>query len=268
MNPRSPTSLCGFDPSAAVDFAPCAADGETTRPHVPLPSTRPSDGNSPERDLRETQTWHAAYQSEAQRRRRRRTFPRKLRWLGIDRADQQARVLDLCCGHGEALEELYALGFRQLVGLDITLHQALAADARFEVYQADARRSGLPGASFDWILNIHSLHHLGMAADIALLLDECWRLLKPGGRLGIIDFPNSPQIRFAFWWFRQEWFQWTPYLKNFGRMIREEWCFLKDYLPQFPEVWQRLLYGRFRVESLRRGLFYFYLTLRKGLDEV
>jgi len=213
--------------------------------------------------LQESATWHEAYQSEAQRRRRRRALPRKFHLLGIDRVDRSARILDLCCGHGEALEELYELGFRRLVGLDITLDERLAAEGRFEIHQGDARQTGLPEASFDWILNIHSLHHLGLAGQIARFRDECWRLLRPGGRLGIIDFPNSPQIRLAFWWFRQGWCQWTPYLKNFGRMIREEWHFLKDYLPQFPQVWQCLVGGPFQVESLRRGLFYFYLTLRK-----
>ncbi len=259
--------MCSLDSPSPVHCVVPGGEARSTGAHVPLPGAGAPDGDAPNEALQETHTWHEAYQSDVQRRRRRRTFPRKLRLLGIDRAERQARVLDLCCGHGEALEELHALGFRDLVGLDVTLDAALLADGRFETHQADARETGLRAASFDWILNVHALHHLGLADDIARLLDECWRLLKPGGRLGIIDFANSPQIRLAFWWFRRGWFQWTPYLKNFGRMIREEWCFLKDYLPQFPEVRRRLLNGRFQVESLRCGLFYFYLTLQKGADD-
>jgi len=138
--------------------------------HLPLPCEHPGDRCASNHGLQETPTWHEAYQSDVQRRRRRRAFPRKLRLLGIDRAHRNARILDLCCGHGEALAELYGLGFRNLVGLDITLHPDLVADGRFEMHQADARETRLPGASFDWILNIHSLHHLGLADDIARVL--------------------------------------------------------------------------------------------------
>ncbi len=258
--------MCSLDSLSPDHCGLPAAEDRSAGAPVPLTAARAPDGRALTEAPQETHTWHDAYRSPAQRRRRRRAFPRKLRLLGIDRADRRSRVLDVCCGHGEALEELYALGFRHLVGLDITLDAALVADGRFEIHQADARDTGLPDTSFDWILNIHSMHHLGMAPDIERFINECWRLLKPGGRLSIIDFSDSPQIRLAFWWFRQSWCQWTSYLKTFGRMVSEEWCFLKDYLPQFPAVWRCLLGSRFRVESLRRGLFYFYLTLGKEAD--
>lgn len=224
---------------------------------------RRPDREEPPHATRESLAWHEAYTSDQQSRRRRQALPGKLRGLGVDRAEPDEAILDLCCGHGEALDALWTLGFRRLSGLDITVSETLLSDSRFDVRRGDAKRTPWPDAAFDWILNIHAMHHLGLATDVERFLAECWRLLKPGGRLGIVDFSDSIPIRMAFWWFRQGYLQWTPYLKNFGRMIQEEWPFLKDYLPQFREVRKLLLDGRFVVERHRRGLFYFHLTLRK-----
>jgi ubiquinone/menaquinone biosynthesis C-methylase UbiE len=211
----------------------------------------------------ESPGWLEAFGAQSERARRRKAMPRKLAALGAAGAPRQASILDMCCGYGEAIEALYDMGFRRLAGIDIHVPEALKADGRFDVCAGDAKHTPWPEAGFDWVLNIHAMHHLGMPPDIRQFLDECWRLLRPGGRLGIIDFPNSVPIRLAFWWFRQGRLMWTPYLRNFSRMIREEWCFLKDYLPRFGEVRKMLYEGPFQVERRRRGLFYFYLTLRK-----
>jgi ubiquinone/menaquinone biosynthesis C-methylase UbiE len=211
----------------------------------------------------ESDLWHAAYANPAAIGRRRGAMPAKLRRLGMDCAPRDAAILDLCCGHGEALECLYERGFRRLHGLDLRIDDGLAADSRFQTQAADALTPPYPDATFDWIVNIHAMHHLASAERVSRMLDECWRLLRPGGRLGIIDFPASPQVCLAFWFFRQNRFLWTPYLKTFGRMVQEEWSFLKDYLPQWPHVRSLLWDGRLRVEQCHRGLFYFYLTLRK-----
>ena len=190
-------------------------------------------------------------------------MPAKLRLLGFDRADPDASIVDLCCGCGEALDALHEMGFRRLTGLDLEIPAPLAADARFQVCAGDACHTGLPDASFDWALNIHSMHHFRDADTVAAFLAEAYRILKPGGRLSIIDFPNSPQIRLAFWFFRRNVGLWTPYLRNFGSIIQEEWSFLKSYLPQWPKVRALLHDGPFEVESEVKQLFYFYLTLRK-----
>ena len=229
--------------------------------HADADESDPRDG-SPHR--LESDAWHAVYGREAERRRRRGAMPRKLALLGVDAAPRPSAVLDLCCGHGEALETLHSLGFRNLHGLDLAVDDALAADSRFHVTAGDATHVDAPDASFDWILNIHAMHHFATAENVRLFLNECHRLLKPGGRLGIVDFPASPQIRLAFWWFRQNVGLWTPYLKTFGHHIQEEWHFLRNYLPQWPTVRRMLLAGPFEVERHRRRLFYFYLTLRKA----
>ena len=220
---------------------------------------------------RETDLWHAAYGAEPEIRRRRRALPAKLRRLGVTANPlrgcpaRDAAVLDLCCGHGETLDCLSDLGFRRLHGLDLRIDDRLARDARFETAAGNALAPPYADASFDWALNLHSLHHFASAGNVARFLEACYRVLKPGGRLGIIDFFASPQIRMAFWFFRQNRFFWTPYLRSFGQVVREEWPFLKHYLPQWPQVRRLLLDGQFQVERRQSRLFYFYLTLRKPL---
>jgi ubiquinone/menaquinone biosynthesis C-methylase UbiE len=120
----------------------------------------------------------------------------------------------------------------------------------------------------DWILIVHALHHLGPIEQTRAVLKECFRALKPGGRLAIVDFPNSLQIRLAFWFFRQNVGLVTPYLKYFGKLIQEEWSFLEGYLREWEQIRGLLHNGQFEVSRFRQDLFYFYLTLEKprGLE--
>ncbi len=218
-------------------------------------------------DGHETADWHRNYGGPEAVARRRAAMSGKLRSLGLE-AGPDVAVLDVCCGHGETLDCLHAAGIRDLHGVDLTIPPALRADARFSVHCAGASALPYPDGRFDWVLCIHSLHHLASAAEVARFLGEAQRVLKPGGRLGLVDFPASPQIRVAFWLFRHGWLQFSPYLRWFTTVIREEWWFLRDYLPQWPEVRRLLLRGSLQVERHRPGLFYFHLTLRKPADSL
>ena len=213
--------------------------------------------------LQESRAWHEAYDSGKQVERRRAAIPDKIRKLGLSTADRNTRVLDLCCGNGETLDALHAMGFRDLSGLDISIPGGLAADARFRVCQGSASKLPFDDQSLDWILIVHALHHLGPAENVATVLEECHRVLKPGGRLGIVDFPSSLQIRVAFWCFRRSFWLVTDYLRYFGSLIQEEWPFLREYLREWPRVRSLLHDGIFVKEHLRQELFYYYLTLRK-----
>lgn len=211
----------------------------------------------------ESQAWRDVYSSDDERARRRKAMPEKLRRLGIAEVDRNAKILDLCCGTGEALDTLHEMGFTQLSGLDVAIPETLQRDPRFALRAGDARQTGYPDSSFDWVINIHAMHHLGMADDVERFLDECYRIIKPGGYLGIVDFPNSLQIRLAFWFFRQQRFLFTRYTKNFGRVIQEEWHFLRNYLPQWPLIDRMLRRGRFELVSNKNTIFYFHMQLRK-----
>ena len=215
---------------------------------------------------KESATWTDAYAHPAQVRRRQATIARKLDLLGLGRADRRSAVLDLCCGNGETLDALYGLGFRTLVGVDTDVPRELQADSRFKTHVGDAALVPLPPSSVDWVLVIDSLHHLGPLSHIEGVLNECHRVLKPGGKLGLVDFPNSLQIRLAFWFFRQNVGLWTPYLKSFGKMVEEEWHFLRDYLADWPAIDRLLRNGLFEIESDRRGPLHFFWTFRRPVD--
>ncbi len=210
----------------------------------------------------ETEDWHRNYGGPQAVARRRAAMAGKLRRLGLEAVPPLA-VLDVCCGHGETLDCLHSAGARDLHGVDLTVPPGLLRDSRFTVRCASASALPYPDGRFDWVLCIHSLHHLASAEEVARFLKEAERVLKPGGRLGIVDFPASPQIRMAFWLFRHGWLRFTPYLRWFSTVIREEWWFLRTYLPQWPAVRQLLLRGALEVDRQHHGLFYFHLTLRK-----
>ncbi len=211
----------------------------------------------------ESDAWLENYANEDERKRRRMVMPDKLARLGLTSEYQNHAILDMCCGHGESLDTLDELGFTNLSGIDLTITEELAADPRFNITQGDVTQTKLPANSFDWIICIHSLHHLASAENVALFVDECHRLLKPGGKVAIIDFPASPQIKAAFWFFRQPKLHFTPYLKYFGQIIQEEWSFLQHYLPQWPTVRKLLWKGQLTVERSSSSVFYYYLTLKK-----
>jgi SAM-dependent methyltransferase len=209
----------------------------------------------------DTQRWSETFVAGADRRRRQITA--KLNALGLSRIPKTAAVLDLCCGACESLDALYELGFRDLAGMDLQPLDAVLSSPRYEVVAGDVEAPPFAAESKDWILVLHALHHLEGPEKIGRVLDRAYAMLRPGGRLSIIDFPNTPLLRFAFRLFRVPPLLITPYLRYYGGLVQEEWPYLKDYLPRFARVEARLKNGQFEVESERRSMFLFYLTLRK-----
>lgn len=207
--------------------------------------------------------WTHVYSDPRQHERRQAQMQQKLQRLGVLDAERNASIYDLCCGMGEALTTLHGMGFRNLHGIDITPYPKLQSEKRFTFTVSDVCSLPVPDQHADWALSIHALHHLETADNVKKFVDECWRILKPGGRLAIIDFPSSPQIRLTFRCFLQRWWLVTPYLKWFGSLIQSEWHFLRGYLADWPQTRRHLLEGRFEPLSHRQGLFYYTLVLQK-----
>jgi ubiquinone/menaquinone biosynthesis C-methylase UbiE len=92
------------------------------------------------------------------------------------------RVLDLGCGKGRFAAHLARLG-ADVVGLDLSAGM-LAHASGLDRVRASAKRLPFVDGTFDAVVAIEVIEHVGA---VGLVLDEARRVLKPGGRLAIVD---------------------------------------------------------------------------------
>jgi demethylmenaquinone methyltransferase/2-methoxy-6-polyprenyl-1,4-benzoquinol methylase len=116
--------------------------------------------------------------------------------LALDGRAGSARVLDLCCGTGDLAFLAGGSGGATVVGLDFTLpmldvarSRRPQAGARPAFAQGDAMRLPFPDARFDAVTMGYGLRNV---ADPLGCLVEVRRVLRPGGRVVVLDFGKPP----------------------------------------------------------------------------
>ena len=125
----------------------------------------------------------------------------RLRRLGLDalmpHLPADAKVLDLCCGSGEAAAPWLAAGF-QVTGLDVSpraLELAANRHPAMERVEGLAEEPPLPEAGFSAIQMSVALHEFPRP-EREQVLKSCLRLLEPGGWLVLVDLhPAGPWLR-------------------------------------------------------------------------
>lgn len=150
-------------------------------------------------------------------------------------------LLDVGCSQGQITERL-ARNFRFVVGIDRDQEQNRQTEG-FHFVQADGCLLPLLSSRFDVVLLNHVLEHVSSSEA---LLDEVWRVLKPGG-LAYLACPNryslvEPHYR-------------LPFLSWFPRSLADLYVRLagrgQEYLDRLPSYWQLIRWTRrFLVKDL------------------
>lgn len=125
------------------------------------------------------------------------------------RGDEQ--VLDLGCGRGAVLIMVAAcVPHGRVTGIDIWSGkdqlgngpQAAADNAaaagvagRVELRTTDMRELPFADASFDVVVSSMAIHNIGSASGRNTAIDQAWRVLRPGGRLLIVDIQHARQYQ-------------------------------------------------------------------------
>ena len=139
------------------------------------------------------------------------------RWLGLSGQDED--ILDIGCGSGYGAVLLSQLQPKSYVGIDLMpemielAKQWALPNAEFLVMDA-ADLSHFPDASEDLAVIVGILHHIPSWRGV---LDECHRVLRPGGK----TFLEEPAARAVLIW--DFFFRWNhPREALFSRMELED----------------------------------------------
>lgn len=107
---------------------------------------------------------------------------------------KEAKIVDLGCGNLFALKLLYAMGFKNLYGIDLSMPlrnrlnqiyimwKSHSLKLPFHLYSQDLTKTSFPERAFDLAICVSVIEH---GVDIDKFFMESKRLLKPGGILFI-----------------------------------------------------------------------------------
>jgi demethylmenaquinone methyltransferase/2-methoxy-6-polyprenyl-1,4-benzoquinol methylase len=110
---------------------------------------------------------------------------RTVRSLGLPSG---ALVIDIACGTGDLCRELTKHGLRPL-GVDLSYGMLAAARTRAPLLEGDALRLPFADASVDGVTCGFALRNF---VELGPFLDELARVVRPGGRIGLLEVAEPP----------------------------------------------------------------------------
>lgn len=153
-------------------------------------------------------------------------------------AGAEARVLDVACGTGDLSLEIAKETGAQVIGtdfcrpmLEIAARKASTSAASVPFVEGDALKLPFVDNAFDAVSIAFGLRNL---SSVEGGLKELWRVLKPTGRVAILEFsrPVVPGFRSLFQ------FYFTRVLPRIGGMVsgsRGAYEYLPDSVSRFPD---------------------------------
>ena len=107
-------------------------------------------------------------------------------------------ILDLACGFGKSTRPFVdAFPEAEVIGIDLSAptlklahHQAERLGKQITFSQRNAEATGYPDQSFDLVTGTMLIHELPMPA-FGRVVEEAYRLLRPGGLVAFLDFHRT-----------------------------------------------------------------------------
>ena len=164
-----------------------------------------------------------------------------------------ARVIDLACGTGDLCNALESAGYAP-IGVDFSAGMLAAARTGAPLVRADATRLPFAGGALDGMTCGFALRNF---VDLAPVLAECARMLRPGGRIALVDVgePTSAPARAV----HRLWFRRVVPLVGGLLSDRQAYAYLPAstaYLPSRPELLEMVRHRRLHrrpASHARRG---------------
>ncbi len=178
-----------------------------------------------------------------------------------------ARVLDLACGTGD-LSRAATRHSYTVVGTDLSAGMLAANHSGVPLVESDGCALPFTDDSFDGLVCGYALRNF---TDLAATLAEAARVLRPGGRLGVleVDAPTSGVWRAGF----DLWFNKVVPVLGGALSDRTAYRYLPEsvaYLPPAPVLRRMLLDAGFSAVGIRPlagGLSQLVVATRAGAPE-
>lgn len=180
-------------------------------------------------------------------------------------------TLDVACGTGDLALTLSEAGATSITGIDfcrpmleIAAQKASRLKREIPFVEGDALRLPFAAGSFDVATIAFGLRNL---ANVEAGLNELWRVLKPGGRIAILEFshPVVPGFHALFQ------FYFTRVLPRIGGLVsgsRGAYEYLPDSVSRFPdqkrlaEMMREVGFERVEYQNLTGGIAALHLGVR------
>jgi len=207
-----------------------------------------------------SQAWEAAYLRFETPEEEKKKFIWRLNRLGASDWQLDAEILELFCGRANGLHALSSLGFRHIVGADISSSLLSSADQGASLVICDGRQLPLQSGCRDIIIVQGGLHHLpDLSHDLEATLVEINRILRPDGLFVAVEPWLTPFLSLVHAACK------IPLLTRLSSKLdafAEMWAHEKvtyDRWLECPDIILRLLYKYFSASHLSflRGKLYF-----------
>lgn len=193
--------------------------------------------------------WEAAYQRFETPDQEVAKFKKRLQFLGFDKWDSNAKVVELFCGRGNGLHALLQLGFHNIEGVDLSEELLKEFEGTAKLYAGDCCELDFDDNSRDIMIVQGGLHHLlNIPEDLDRCLGEIRRSLKPDGIFCMVEPWSTPFLETVHLacksnLARQVWAK----LDALAEMIEREITTYEQWLGQ-PETILKTVESHFSVE--------------------